>query len=1620
MNRTLNSLLSFLLLVLVFPFHASGQVATGTPPFGSFGGGPDVINLGNLNSHIAIPVLHKTGRAGMNFTYDLNYDTSVWYPAGGGWQSVGNWGWGTTQVGFTGSITYYAQQVYCPADSSYYLQYWDFWYADPYGISHHFSFEGVNTYISSDPNCGATSGSRIAADDSGLKLTVSGWPRGLSATIITSTGQTITPSIQGQTYGTVTQTDRNGNQLSLSSAGVFTDTLGTTVLSVSGSGTPSSPTKLTYTPPSGTPVYYQINYTSYTVQTNFHCNGIAEYGPTTNNLVSEIDLPDYNATTNPNSRYIFAYETTPGDAHNPHYVTGRIASVTLPTGGTISYSYSGGSNGIVCADGSTATLTRTTPDGTWTYAHSESGTAWNTLLSDPQGNQTNMNFQGIYETQRQVSQLINGSQTLLRQWTTCYNGNTSNCNTTAITLPIIQRNVNDQYGSNGLQCQHNFYYNSGGGLKEQDDYDYGSGSPGSLLRKTLIAYASLPPNITAFQQTVTICNGTGSSSSCVGPSGGNTGTVVAQTNYNYDETTPTATSGIAQHTSVSGSRGNLTSINYPVGGLTSHFTYYDTGSPDTSQDVNGATTTYNYSSNTADCQMAFPTSISEPLSLSRSMTWNCTGGVQLTAVDENNQTSTVNYNDSYFWRPASALDQSSNTTTFNYYTPVPARTELYMFFNSNNSIAEQLTTLDGLGRVSVAQRQQAPGVSNFDTVETDYDALGRPSRVTVPYFSNSYGQTNSSAPAQTQTYDALNRPLVATDGGGGTVTYTYPQNDVLVTVGPAPSGESTKRRQLEYDSLGRLTSVCEVTPLSGSGTCGQTNSQTGYWTKYSYDALGNLLTVTQNAQATSGSQQSRSYSYDAMSRLTSETNPESGTRTYVYDSDSTMCGNGASTSRGDLLKTVDANGNCVMRYYDVLHRVTDTGNNNQSATNPCKRFRYDNSSGYTGSTKPPGLVNTIGRLIEAATDACTTTDQILADEWFSYSPRGEISDTYESTPHSGGYYHLSQIYWPNGAPNVLSGNIGLPTFTYGVDGEGRTSTASASSGQNPVTSTIYNVFASPNQLSVAFGSGDSDVFNYDPNTFRLNKYQFNIGSQTVTGTTGWNQNGSLGTWNITDPFSSANTQNCSFAADDLARISQVNCGTIWGQNFSYDPFGNIQKNGISGTGGSSFTPTYQSSPITNRVASVGGTSATYDANGNSLNDTFRTFTWDADSNPITIGSVSLTYDAFDRMVEQSVSGTNSEIVYSPGGVKLALMSSTALTKAFIPLTGGATAVYNSSGLAYYRHTDLLGSSRFASTTSQTLYADYAYAPFGEPYASSGAIDPSFTGQNQDTTAGLYDFLYREHDPNQGRWTSPDPAGLAAANPADPQSWNRYSYVVNNPLSLTDPAGLCPGQPGCPQHQSGPTCINVYARANCNPLPPGACDWGGPLCGGWGAWYDILAIQAIPTQVPNPDWWTTGCIEDFDCGNIPAFLDVYTLVGTLFPGGSSGGAIAKPRSGGFNPNKVNSCFAKGLKETGLSIGLDVIGAIPALGNMVSASAATAHAIDSVVAYGGGTAGIATSLSDENPFGTLSASGGLGLALADMSLGRTKAIPLIGNFASAGAGIYDVYRFNQVVQACIAAP
>jgi RHS repeat-associated protein len=285
----------------------------------------------------------------------------------------------------------------------------------------------------------------------------------------------------------------------------------------------------------------------------------------------------------------------------------------------------------------------------------------------------------------------------------------------------------------------------------------------------------------------------------------------------------------------------------------------------------------------------------------------------------------------------------------------------------------------------------------------------------------------------------------------------------------------------------------------------------------------------------------------------------------------------------------------------------------------------------------------------------------------------------------------------------------------------------------------------------------------------------------------WNSIGSLAHLGITDTANPLNTQTCNFANDDLARVNLDDCGAKWHQTFAFDPFGNISKMATAGT---SFLPTYNQS--TNQIASLPGCAPiTYDGNGNLTNDCAHTYGSDSDGIITSIDSNPVTSDALGRQVEWAVGAGFRQVVYDPLNRKFALMNGVStLVKGFISLPGGGTMVdIPGSWPAYYRHSDWLGSSRLATTQARGLYYDGAYAAYGEDYASTGTTDLDFTGQNQDTAAGLYDFLYRKYSPVQGRWLSPDPSGLAAVDMTNPQSWNRYAYVLNNPLSLVDSKGL---------------------------------------------------------------------------------------------------------------------------------------------------------------------------------------------------------------------------------------
>ena len=94
--------------------------------------------------------------------------------------------------------------------------------------------------------------------------------------------------------------------------------------------------------------------------------------------------------------------------------------------------------------------------------------------------------------------------------------------------------------------------------------------------------------------------------------------------------------------------------------------------------------------------------------------------------------------------------------------------------------------------------------------------------------------------------------------------------------------------------------------------------------------------------------------------------------------------------------------------------------------------------------------------------------------------------------------------------------------------------------------------------------------------------------------------------------------------------------------------------------------------------------------------------------------------------------------------------------------------------------------------------------------SESCGDPSpmhFTGKERDSESNLDNFGARYDSSSTGRFMSPDPL-MASAHVGDPQSWNRYTYALNNPLRFTDPTGM---DPGCGSGDD--TKCNVTIRVN---------------------------------------------------------------------------------------------------------------------------------------------------------------------------------------------------------------
>jgi len=162
-------------------------------------------------------------------------------------------------------------------------------------------------------------------------------------------------------------------------------------------------------------------------------------------------------------------------------------------------------------------------------------------------------------------------------------------------------------------------------------------------------------------------------------------------------------------------------------------------------------------------------------------------------------------------------------------------------------------------------------------------------------------------------------------------------------------------------------------------------------------------------------------------------------------------------------------------------------------------------------------------------------------------------------------------------------------------------------------------------------------------------------------------------------------------------------------------------------------------------------------------------------------SSAFTYDALgDRVQWVSPSGTSEYYADISGNLLGVSGSYSIVMQGIRPL-----AVYTSAE-TWFHHVNDIGSRTFMANHYGTPTQDMVFYPFGGLWLNWGGGGLEFANLNYyDTNLNTDITEYRVMSNNLGRWHSPDPLGGDISNP---QSLNRYAYVLNNPVNLTDHLG----------------------------------------------------------------------------------------------------------------------------------------------------------------------------------------------------------------------------------------
>jgi len=277
-------------------------------------------------------------------------------------------------------------------------------------------------------------------------------------------------------------------------------------------------------------------------------------------------------------------------------------------------------------------------------------------------------------------------------------------------------------------------------------------------------------------------------------------------------------------------------------------------------------------------------------------------------------------------------------------------------------------------------------------------------------------------------------------------------------------------------------------------------------------------------------------------------------------------------------------------------------------------------------------------------------------------------------------------------------------------------------------------------------------------------------------------------------------------------------------SWTYDPFGNrlSQNSGGAAQVAMPSPSTASYTAASNQMTAYNGYALAYDAAGDVTQDALNSYLYDAEGRICAVKTAGPSYTGYiydaagTRVAKGSLTSfscnfatngfkANTSWVLGPGGEQVTEYSVTGTPGSYVStwqhtnaFSGGhITATYHDSGTYFYL-ADWLGSKRVELGANGCATA-YASLPYGDGLTTvalpgftacaADATEHHFTGKERDAESGNDYFGARYYASSMGRWLSPDADFTLRRILPNPQKWNRYAYVHNNPLVYFDPDGM---------------------------------------------------------------------------------------------------------------------------------------------------------------------------------------------------------------------------------------